>query len=229
VKKEMPGILRHWQMRGFLIGLLICGGILNFRVDARAETKPSLAVLPFLVEKMEDPGRGAVCPICKGIYQRGEISPGSQNILTRFLYEKMEANGIFKIIPMKKLEEALSTWERKHFEEKPIPSSIQVGKELNADFMIIGSVFRFEERIGSRMGVDKPASVGFDVHLFRLKDEKMVWVGRFDETQKPLSENLFEIGSFFRRKGSWLTAEELASVGMDEMLRKLPGLKELEQ
>jgi hypothetical protein len=229
VKKEMPGILRHWQMRGFLIGLLICGCILNFRVDARAETKPSLAVLPFLVEKMEDPGRGAVCPICKGIYQRGEISPGSQNILTRFLYEKMEANGIFKIIPMKKLEEALSTWERKHFEEKPIPSSIQVGKELNADFMIIGSVFRFEERIGSRMGVDKPASVGFDVHLFRLKDEKMVWVGRFDETQKPLSENLFEIGSFFRRKGSWLTAEELASVGMDEMLRKLPGLKELEQ
>jgi hypothetical protein len=229
VKKEMPGILRHWQMRGFLIGLLICGGILNFRVDARAETKPSLAVLPFLVEKMEDPGRGAVCPICKGIYQRGEISPGSQNILTRFLYEKMEANGIFKIIPMKKLEEALSPWERKHFEEKPIPSSIQVGKELNADFMIIGSVFRFEERIGSRMGVDKPASVGFDVHLFRLKDEKMVWVGRFDETQKPLSENLFEIGSFFRRKGSWLTAEELASVGMDEMLRKLPGLKELEQ
>jgi hypothetical protein len=104
-----------------------------------------------------------------------------------------------------------------------------VGKELNADFMIIGSVFRFEERIGSRMGVDKPASVGFDVHLFRLKDEKMVWVGRFDETQKPLSENLFEIGSFFRRKGSWLTAEDLASVGMDEMLRKLPGLKELEQ
>ena len=225
----MTGILRHWQMRGFLIGLLICGGILNFRVDARAETKPSLAVLPFLVERMEDPGRGAVCPICKGIYQRGEISPGSQNILTRLLYEKMEANGIFKIIPMKKLEEALSHWERKHFEEKPIPSSIQVGKELNADFMIIGSVFRFEERIGSRMGVDKPASVGFDVHLFRLKDEKMVWVGRFDETQKPLSENLFEIGSFFRRKGSWLTAEELASVGMDEMLRKLPGLKELEQ
>jgi hypothetical protein len=109
VKKEMTGILRHWQMRGFLIGLLICGGILNFRVDARAETKPSLAVLPFLVERMEDPGRGAVCPICKGIYQRGEISPGSQNILTRFLYEKMEANGIFKIIPMKKLEEALST------------------------------------------------------------------------------------------------------------------------
>ena len=57
----------------------------------------------------------------------------------------------------------------------------------------------------------------------------MVWLGKFDETQRPLSENLLKIGSFIRRKGSWLTALELASVGMDEMLGKLPELKELDQ
>jgi hypothetical protein len=71
--------------------------------------------------------------------------------------------------------------------------------------------------------------VGFDVHLIRLRDEKIVWIGRFNETQRPLSENLLQIGSFFRRKASWLTAEELSSVGMDEMLKKLPGAKELEE
>jgi len=57
----------------------------------------------------------------------------------------------------------------------------------------------------------------------------MVWEGKFDETQRPLTENLFKIGSFFRRKASWLTAAELASVGMDEMLRKFPDPKELEE
>jgi hypothetical protein len=57
----------------------------------------------------------------------------------------------------------------------------------------------------------------------------MVWEGKLDETQRPLSENLFKIGSFFRRKAHWLTAEELAGVGMDEMLKRLPGLKELEE
>jgi hypothetical protein len=77
--------------------------------------------------------------------------------------------------------------------------------------------------------VERPASVSFDLHLFRLRDEKMVWTGKFDETQKPLSENLLKIGSFFRRKARWLVAEELASVGMDEMLRKLPGWQELDQ
>jgi hypothetical protein len=71
--------------------------------------------------------------------------------------------------------------------------------------------------------------VGFDVHLLQLRDQKRVWDGKFDETQSPLSDNLFKIGSFIRRKGSWLTAAELASVGMDEMLGKLPELKQLEQ
>jgi hypothetical protein len=62
-----------------------------------------------------------------------------------------------------------------------------------------------------------------------LRDEKMIWMGKFDETQKPLSENLFKIWSFIKRKGSWQTAAELASVGMGEMLRKIPGLQELEK
>ena len=83
--------------------------------------------------------------------------------------------------------------------------------------------------MGSPLGVERPAAVSFDLHLFRLRDEKMVWLGKFDETQRPLSENLLKIGSFIRRKGSWLTAAELASVGMDEMLGKLPGLQELDQ
>jgi len=228
-KEEMNGTQRHWKIRIFLLGFFILGVILPFRLEARAEAKPSLAILPFIIERVEEPGRTVFCPICKGIRRRGEILPGSQNTLTRFLYEKMEANGAFRIIPMKRVEEILSHWEKRHFEERPLPSSLQVGKELNADFVFIGYLFRFEERIGSRLGVDRPASVGFDVHLFRLTDERMVWEGKFDETQRPLTENLFKIGSFFRRKASWLTAAELASVGMDEMLRKFPDPKELEE
>jgi hypothetical protein len=229
-KEEMNGTQRHWKMRIFLLGFFILGVILPFRLEARAEAKLSLAILPFIIERVEDQEqRTAACPICKGIHRRSEILTGSQNTLTRFLLEKMEANGTFRVIPLKRVEEVLGRWEKRHFEEKPLSSSLQVGKELNADFVFIGYLFRFEERIGSRIGADRPASVGFDVHLFRLTDERMVWEGKFDETQRPLSENLFKIGSFFRRKASWLTAEELASVGMDEMLRRLPGLRELEE
>jgi hypothetical protein len=141
----------------------------------------------------------------------------------------MEAMDIFTILPAEKVEEALSQSERREFELKPLRSSVQLGKTLNMDFIFIGFVFRFEERIGSHIGAEKPASVGFDVHLIRLRDEKIVWTGKFDETQRPLSENILKIGSFFRRKASWLTAEELSSVGMDEMLKRFPGPKEMEE
>jgi len=216
-------------MKKFLFLLLVLGMILAWGGELRAETKPSLAILPFFIERGEDPGRGAICPICKRVYSRGEILPGSKNTLTRLLQQKMEAIETFKVLPIEKMEEALSHWDKKQFEEKLIPSSLQLGKELNVDFIIVGFLFRFEERIGSPIGVEKPASAGFDIHLFRLRDGIEVWQGKFDETQRPLSENLFKIGSFFRRKASWLTAKELASVGMDEMLKRLPGPKELEE
>jgi hypothetical protein len=149
--------------------------------------------------------------------------------LTKLLYAKIEALGKFRILPLERVEVVLTPSVSKEFEEKPLPLAIQVGKELNADFILVGYLFRFEERIGSRIGAEKPASVGFDVHLLRVRDGKKVWDGKFDETQQALSENLLKIGSFFRRKASWLTAEELSSVGMDEMLKRFPGPKELEE
>jgi hypothetical protein len=213
------GVLKGRPIRGLLFVSFLFGFLLAYGPEGRAQTKPSLVILPFLMERVEDPEKGVLCPVCKGIRRSGEILPGSQNTLTDLLYMKMEAKGTFQIIPQKKVEEVLLH----------SPSPIRVAKELEADFMFIGYLFRYEERIGSSLGVERPASVSFDLHLFRLRDEKMVWMGKFDETQRPLSENLFKIWSFIRRKGSWLTAGKLASVGMGEMLRKIPGLKELEQ
>jgi hypothetical protein len=141
----------------------------------------------------------------------------------------MEAMGTFKLLPSEKVEEALSKTDRRQFDLTPTRSSIRLGKTLDVDFIFVGFLYRFEQRVGSSIGVDKPASVGFDVHLIRLKDGKAVWTGKFDETQRPLSENLLKMGSFMRRKASWLTAEELSSVGMDEMLTRFPGTKELEE
>ena len=222
-------IQRRGEMKKFLIPLFILGMTFAWGAPLRAETKPSLAILPFFIEKVDDPTRGAICPVCRAVYRPGDILAGSRNTLTRLLQEKTEAMDKFAILPPEKVEEALSQSERSQFELKPLRSSIQLGRTLNMNFIFIGFVFRFEERIGSHIGAEKPASVGFDVHLIRLRDEKIVWTGKFDETQRPLSENVLKIGSFFRRKASWLTAEELSSVGMDEMLKKFPGAKELEE
>ena len=197
--------------------------------ELKGEEKPSLAILPFIVQKAEDPARGAVCSVCRGIHRSSEIVPGSQNILTQILYGKLEALGTFTVLPAEKVEEVRSKGDWSGFEIDPISASIRLGRELNAAFVMAGILFRFEERIGSSLGVEKPASVAFDLHLFRLRDGARVWDATFDETQKPLSDNLFQIGSFFRSGAKWLTAEELAGVGINEVLKKLPEVKELQE
>ena len=216
-------------MRRFLLLFFMSAMLLSWSMEVRAETKPTLAILPFLIERMEDPSRGVVCPVCQGVYKRGNTLYGSQRTLTQLLQQKMDTLGTFKILPLEKVEGAFSKTDQGQFELRPLRSAIQLGKELNMDFIFIGYLFRFEERVGSRIGADKPASVSFDVHLLRVKDGKRVWDGKFDETQQALSENLLKIGSFVRRGAAWLKAEELASVGMDEMLKRLPGPKELEE
>ena len=226
----MKTVLRRkwlWSLFFFICTLSL---VILWVDESRAEQKPSVVILPFFVERIEHPSREVmVCPLCKGIYRYGEVFPGSQNILTRLLYGMIEGLNRFKVLPLEKVEEVLSPSVKEQFEKRPLPSAIQIGKGLNVDFILVGYLFRFEERIGSSVGAEKPASVAFDLHLYRLKDEKMVWIAKFDETQRPLSENLFKIGSFFRRKARWLTAEELASVGLDEILKRLPGPKELEE
>ncbi len=216
--------MRSLLILSFWVGLTL-GGI----VEARAEVKPGLAILPFLIERTEDPSRGAVCPVCQGVSRKGPVPPGAQNILTRLLYQKMEPMETFRVIPFEKVEEAISDLGTGRLESKPIPSAIQVGKDLEAGFVFVGYLFRFEERIGSPLGAEKPASVGYHIHLFRIRDGKEVWQSKFDETQQALSENLLQLGSFLRRKANWLTAQELASVGMDEALAKFPSVKELEE
>ncbi len=194
-----------------------------------AEETPSLAILSFVVEKAEDRARGAVCPVCKGIYGSGEVASGAPITLTRELYQRMEALGTFRVIPQEKVEAARSGSAQMRIETNPLRFAVPLGRELRADFVMICHLFRFEQRVGSSIGVEKPASVAFDMHLFRTKDGKQVWDGSFDETQKALFDNLLQIGTFFKEGAKWVTAEELAAVGMDRMLKKLPGARELLQ
>ncbi len=213
----------------FLLFFLTVLPFLPGALESEAESSSRLVILPFFTEQTEDPARGAVCPICRSVYRPGTIAPGARHTLTRLLHEKMAARKIFEILPPEEVEKALSPSLKEGLEKDLRSTVMRLGKAQKAEFLLMGYLFRFEERIGSSLGVERPASVGFDLHLFRVRDGAEVWKGRFDETQKPLSDDLLRIGSFLKRRASWVTAEVLAGDGMDEVLKKFPSLKELEE
>jgi hypothetical protein len=89
-------------------------------------------------------------------------------------------------------------------------------------------VYRFQERQGGNFSIVKPASVGFHTHVYEGNNLVRVFV--FDETQQPLSENVFRFFTFLRRGGKWITAAELSREGVHKAVDTLgEGLREGDQ
>lgn len=93
-----------------------------------------------------------------------------------------------------------------------------VAKRLKTDAALIGQVRVYQERVGSRLGASPPASVGFEVKVVAA-DGQVLWVGNYYERQRPMTEDFM---GFVHRWGAFVTAEELAHYGVEEVLKEFP-------
>jgi hypothetical protein len=98
----------------------------------------------------------------------------------------------------------------------------EIGKVLGADLVLAGFIYQWREREGTDYAVNRAASVSFDLHLLRSDDGKVIWNGKYDKTQRPLSENILDLKTFLGGKGRWMTARKLASLGLDRLLAEMP-------
>jgi hypothetical protein len=74
-------------------------------------------------------------------------------------------------------------------------------------------VYRFEERRGGNFAVEKPAGVGFHMHLMEGSTVGKIFV--FDEDQQALSQNVLNVRQFLKRGAKWLTVEQLSQEGIE--------------
>lgn len=100
----------------------------------------------------------------------------------------------------------------------------ELGRALQVDAVAVGYVYRFRERRGTPYGVEQPASVAFEICLYRVRDGAAVWRGECDRTQRSLLENVLQWNAFSREGGVWITARDLAALGIEEMLMSFPGI-----
>jgi hypothetical protein len=105
----------------------------------------------------------------------------------------------------------------------PMEMIRQVGNTFEADAVLIGHVYRWQERVGTDYGVETPASVAFDISLVRPSDGAILWRGNYGKSQKSLFENLFDLDTYVKSDGRWLTARELSEFGLEHLLGAMPG------
>ena len=97
----------------------------------------------------------------------------------------------------------------------------KIGEMVYADAVIVGRMQRYRERVGDEWGAKSPASVAFVLDLIDVRRGDVIWSARFDETQKPLSENIFALWDISQRGIRWLSAEQLTQEGVKKAVGEL--------
>ena len=93
----------------------------------------------------------------------------------------------------------------------------EYARRAGADLIVVPHIITLQERVGGKAGIMTAAAVNEDFYLIDAREPaSLLFRSHFSEEQKPLSNDITKIGTFFKRGGSWLSAEELAAEGMDK-------------
>ena len=151
-----------------------------------------------------------------------KIPSEKEQFLTNALYNQLVPR--VKRVDVVSIESSTSQFANVEKENPQLTykdAALRVGKGLGVDAVLIGNVFVYKEREGNELSIVSPASVAFDVELLNTANGEPIWRNYFTETQKPLFENVTEVGKFFKRKGTWVTADKIATEGVQEVVDKL--------
>jgi TolB-like protein len=180
-----------------------------------------IAVVPFqAIQPQSEFSSTSVCPLCGVGYSGGKVVEGAERVVEELFIEKLKSFREAEIIPAEKTEAVYKRISAESLKTPLLDILKKVGAELKADYLAVGYVFRYTERIGSAIGVEKPASVAFEVNFISSPKGDTVWRGVFDKTQKSLSEDVFHISSL-----KWLTARELTKHGIDDAFKTFSGFE----
>lgn len=160
-------------------------------------------------------------PLTSKVFATGVVPAEAPGVLTRILSDQLAAKSDSHIMPPEESvgERAALISEAMVASERRLVAAL--GRRLEADAVLMGTLYRYRERVGLKYSADTPAAVTFDLLLLDSASGRVVWSQSFDEEQLPLSENLLKIGTFIKDRGRWLTAAQLSARALDEMTTAL--------
>lgn len=160
---------------------------------------------------------GVRCSLSGQMFVTGPVLPDAESLLSGQLETFLGKYNNFKFISAHQIWDIQSANLSEGNEIAEAAFVAEAGRKLGADAVMVGHIYRFVDRVGGKYAAESPASVAFDLHIVRTADARVLWTGVFDETQKPLTDNLFNISAFLKRDGQWVTAGEMARAGLEQI------------
>jgi len=144
----------------------------------------------------------------------------SADLVATFVTDALRGQG-FAVIPPSDVLGAFVSQGRPIPRLDPREAGALAAREFGASAVLLGKVYRYREREGQALGAQRPASVGYELTLFEAPGGRRLWTSRFDETQQPLTADIFNAQRYPGGGRRWLTAAELARWGADGAAKAL--------
>lgn len=167
-------------------------------------------------------GETVTSPLTGSVFIGGSVPEGIHRELTDRVYEGLSKESSVNLVPPDEARQTLGTPKGAWHEPEERELLQKIGELLASDAVLAGHIYRWRERLGTDYAVSRPASVAFELALLRVADGSIIWKGKFDKTQASLTENILDLSTFLKGKGRWMTVDELASVGLSDLLGRMP-------
>jgi hypothetical protein len=162
------------------------------------------------------------CPLARLSFDPENVLRGCDQTLTVYVQEAIQRRHGDRVIPLEEAREVSQRLDRDQTTDTPRSTAQDFGRAVGTSHVILGAVWRYKDRMGGPAAAQSPASVAFAVCLVDVATGKLLWRGRFVETQASLSDNILGLKGFLKKGAKWLSANELARYGVREIFRKYP-------
>jgi len=180
-----------------------------------------IAVVPFFMGKYgSDLTDTLRCPMCDLTADLTSLSLGAPRILTSYVHGELGKRYGAKVV---RLSETLRVYDqipKNEGQDTLMDIAKKLGRRLEANLVVLGTVWRYRDKFRSDTGRTGPAAVSFAVYLVDVGEGRPLWHESFSQTQKSLFENLLAAKSFFDQGAKWLTADELAFYAVKDVFRR---------
>lgn len=216
-----------------MVGMLVSSGI----YAAQETKKPSndlpsipfqrIAVMLFLKGRFESPNGQIDKPLNQPLthitINQQSLREDADQVLTRFVAEILKGRFRDKLVPVDQTRSLYTEISKDSALNTPRKLAKYLGERLQAELVVVGSVWRYRDRRAIKDMPDTSAAIAFEVYLVDTVTGKRLWRGKFDETQQTSSDDVFRGLKQIKKTGiKKLTTDELARYGVKEVFKKFP-------
>ena len=152
-------------------------------VDLSTMEFKRIAVMPFLVGKLESPEEPVEKPLSQPLGQlnidAADLAEGADRIMTRLVNDVMKIRFADQTVSMEEAAAVYADVIRDQTLDTPRKLSKKFGENLQADLVVVGTIWRFREKGTFQDISDSPASVAFSVYLIEVASGKRLWRNGF--------------------------------------------------